>query len=307
MKLKLVAVVFVLAILFVMSSLTSNAQVLDASKLWIKVYGASPAVANMSFGNRLANTTSGQDTGLSFPVEYREQEAPPPSPGFDAVWGSVRGGSQFGSGVRGLLDRQFNGFAGNAAQKDTFKIKFVQGDNADQDISFKWIDAINIALRCDSLVMVYLDPNVGSNVRLNMSSVDTLVIPAAGTNTVSQVLIIKYGCFLVDTDVKKENAAVPENFSLHQNYPNPFNPTTTIRFDILKASTADISVYNVLGQKIATLVSNQLAPGTYSTTWNGTTEGGLAVSSGMYFVRLNARVEGTGETFTALRKLLLMK
>src|SRR5689334_1838684 len=110
MKLKMVAVVFVLAILFVMSSLTSNAQTPDASKFWIKVYGASPAVANMSFGNRSGNTTSGQDTGLTFPVEYREQEAPPPSPGFDAVWGSVRGASQFGSGVRGLLDRQYNGW-----------------------------------------------------------------------------------------------------------------------------------------------------------------------------------------------------
>ncbi len=305
MKLKMVSVVVVLVVLFAVSMSEVQAQGLpDADKFWIRVYGAPPASSNMSFGNRITNTTSGIDNAGTFPTEYKEQEAPPPTPGFDAVWGPVRS-SQFGPGVRGLLDRQFNEWP-NTASRDTFRINFAQADNGDQDISFKWADAAHINARCDSLKMIYFDPNLGSNVTIDMTTTDTLVIPAAGTNGVTFLRIFKYGGFKIDTDVKPENG-LPTTFSLNQNYPNPFNPSTKIVVALPQNAHLELAVYNLLGQKIATVANENRQAGYPEYTWNGTTDNGTPVTSGVYFARLDARTEGTGESFTAMRKLLLMK
>ena len=93
----------------------------------------------------------------------------------------------------------------------------------------------------------------------------------------------------------------PEIFALHQNYPNPFNPVTTIRFDVPEESNVKIDVYNVMGQKVAELVDSYFQPGFYTVNWGGTNTLGSALSSGMYFYRIQAR------DFTAVKKLLLVK
>ena len=94
---------------------------------------------------------------------------------------------------------------------------------------------------------------------------------------------------------------LPEVFALHQNYPNPFNPVTTIRFDIPEESHVKIDVYNVMGQKVAELVDTYFQPGFYTVNWSGENMLGSALSSGMYFYRIQAR------DFTAVKKLLLVK
>lgn len=303
MKLKLVCMSSIIAIGCLILSGLASGQALDGSRLWIRAYGMT--TSSMWFGNRIGNTTSGIDNQASFPVEYREQETPPPPLGFEAIWAPVRS-AQFGSGIRGLLENQFNEWTAET-QKDTFRINFVQGDDPDATIRFKWRSGAGLALRCDSAAIVFFDPDLGANVRINMADTDTLEIPQAGSRGVGFLRIYKYGSKLVDTDVRQESRQVPGAFSLGQNYPNPFNPTTTIRFDIQRASHVEISVYNVLGQKITTLFAGTRNPGTYSTEWNGTTGSGLPVSSGLYFVRMNATVDATAESFTALRKLLLLK
>ena len=101
-------------------------------------------------------------------------------------------------------------------------------------------------------------------------------------------------------------ADLPTEFALEGNYPNPFNPSTTIRFDIQRAAQTDIAVFDILGRRIATLVGAQLAPGTYSTTWNGTNDIGLAVASGMYLVRMSA-LDEQGASFSAMKKIVVMK
>ena len=79
-------------------------------------------------------------------------------------------------------------------------------------------------------------------------------------------------------------ANLPEAFALKQNYPNPFNPTTNIDFEIANATNVDIVVYDVLGQKVATLVNNQFhQTGSYSITFNASN-----LSSGIYFYTLKA-------------------
>ena len=75
---------------------------------------------------------------------------------------------------------------------------------------------------------------------------------------------------------------IPEQFGLEQNYPNPFNPSTTISYQLPKVSSVSLSVFNTLGQQVATLVDEKKEPGYYTVRWNAT------VPSGIYFYRLHA-------------------
>jgi hypothetical protein len=90
---------------------------------------------------------------------------------------------------------------------------------------------------------------------------------------------------------------------LAQNYPNPFNPTTQIRYSIRERGHVSLNIYNVVGQRVRTLVNIAQAPRTegYTVTWDGCSDAGDAVSSGVYFYKLST----TG--FTKTRKMVLLK
>ncbi len=100
---------------------------------------------------------------------------------------------------------------------------------------------------------------------------------------------------LTAVNEQKTNTVV-SSFQLYQNYPNPFNPLTTIRFDMLKGQPINISVYNVLGQKVATLFDGFKKAGKGFVEWNAVDQ-----SSGLYFCRISS------EGFTMTRKMLLSK
>ncbi len=89
---------------------------------------------------------------------------------------------------------------------------------------------------------------------------------------------------------------IPEKFVLEQNYPNPFNPSTIINFSIPVASTLQLEVYNMLGEKVGTLFSGTLEPGRYS--YNFIAKG---FPSGVYFYKLSA------DKFISFRKMLLIR
>lgn len=99
---------------------------------------------------------------------------------------------------------------------------------------------------------------------------------------------------------------VPREYALSQNYPNPFNPETTIRYSLPQASEVTLKIYNVLGQRIRTLVDGRKEAGNYSIQWDGLSDRGQNVSSGVYFVEIRASVEGKLE-FVQRRKMLMMK
>jgi hypothetical protein len=96
-------------------------------------------------------------------------------------------------------------------------------------------------------------------------------------------------------------AAVPAGYALSQNYPNPFNPVTSIRYDLRQAGDVRLSVYDVLGQMVRTLVDGHRSPGTYSAVWDGKDAIGGEAASGVYFVRLQA-----GD-FHAVSKMALVR
>ena len=99
------------------------------------------------------------------------------------------------------------------------------------------------------------------------------------------------------TSVIRTNSAQPAKFSLEQNYPNPFNPMTTIQFQIANPAKVSLIVYNVLGQKVATLVDGAKQAGTYQAQFDAS-----RLSSGVYFYRLAA--DGN---FLETRKMMLLK
>lgn len=98
-----------------------------------------------------------------------------------------------------------------------------------------------------------------------------------------------------------ELAALPVGVALLPNYPNPFNPTTTIEFSLPMKSSARLTVYNVLGQQVRTLIDSELAAGTHMVEWDGTDSGGSHVASGIYFYRLST------DAGVASRKMLLLQ
>jgi hypothetical protein len=106
------------------------------------------------------------------------------------------------------------------------------------------------------------------------------------------------------TSVEEVSSAVPASFSLAQNYPNPFNPTTTIGFRVSEPSRVTLTIYDLLGETIATLVDKDLAPGSFEATWDARSR-----ASGVYFCRLQARSSDgrAAGTFTQTNKLLLQK
>jgi len=89
--------------------------------------------------------------------------------------------------------------------------------------------------------------------------------------------------------------------NLLQNYPNPFNPSTTIAFENAKEGIVNITIYNLKGQKVKTVVNKPFSAGSHIVEWNGTDEQGIAVSSGVYFYRMEM-----GD-YVFVRKMVMVK
>lgn len=101
---------------------------------------------------------------------------------------------------------------------------------------------------------------------------------------------------------EEELSAIPNSYSLDQNFPNPFNPSTQIRFSLPETANVSLTIFNVLGEKIMTLVNNEsLNSGTHTFTWNGRNEYGQVVPSGVYFYRVNS------PKFTETKKMMMLK
>jgi hypothetical protein len=94
---------------------------------------------------------------------------------------------------------------------------------------------------------------------------------------------------------------IPKRFDLRQNYPNPFNPITSIDYNLPTSAAVDLAVYNLLGQRIKTLVSGTQPVGDHEVIWDGTDENGLRVASGIYLCLFVAGGQ------RATRKMCLMR
>lgn len=120
------------------------------------------------------------------------------------------------------------------------------------------------------------------------------VVGASGYLRSSMITTIKYT--RKPTSVEERPLDVPFTHTLHQNYPNPFNPSTAIEFELRVSSNVELTIYNILGQEVATLINETLPSGNYKLTWEAN-----GAPSGVYYYRLH-----TGN-FTQLRKMVLIR
>jgi hypothetical protein len=98
---------------------------------------------------------------------------------------------------------------------------------------------------------------------------------------------------------------IPARTELLDNYPNPFNPATTLRYALSAESKVEIRIHNILGQTVRTLVDDLVPAGQHSVVWNGNSDIGREVTSGIYFVTMHAR---NGEqNMIQSRKILLLR
>ena len=120
------------------------------------------------------------------------------------------------------------------------------------------------------------------------------------------------GTFVIlvsDVNDQTGSREAPSEFTLSQNHPNPFNLSTQIDFTLKHSGFVSLNIYDILGRKVKTLVSENLSAGYKSVLWDGRNDSGENISSGVYFYRLkviSSPSTGTGD-FSETRKLLLLK
>ncbi|MCK4639966.1 MAG: T9SS type A sorting domain-containing protein [Candidatus Marinimicrobia bacterium] len=95
--------------------------------------------------------------------------------------------------------------------------------------------------------------------------------------------------------------AAPREFRLYPNYPNPFNPLTTISYDLPEEGYVELTVYNMRGEKVTTLMQGKQEAGSYQMNWDGTDRKGEIVSSGIYFLRI------VSENFYKTNKMIFIR
>lgn len=138
----------------------------------------------------------------------------------------------------------------------------------------------------------------------------SLVGQAAAGIPVSSNFRHGVGFWFADTGIKIPNSTeetedfsdpLPVKFELHQNYPNPFNPSTTIAYALPLATHVTVDVFNILGQKMVSLVDEVQEAGSHKVVWNATDNTGGQVSSGVYIYRIVA------DRFVQTRTMALVK
>ncbi len=103
------------------------------------------------------------------------------------------------------------------------------------------------------------------------------------------------------TDVSSPDLPLPHTSALSQNYPNPFNTSTVIDYTVERHAQIQVEVYNILGQKVRTLVNENMMPGKYQAEWDGNDANGNPVASGVYLYKIKS------DNFAETRKMLLLK
>ena len=101
--------------------------------------------------------------------------------------------------------------------------------------------------------------------------------------------------------LEERDSMLPQSFALEQNFPNPFNGSTMIHFALPANEEVELAVYNLMGQKVATLVEGAREAGIYTIHWDGRDVSGRALATGVYLYRLQAGAQ------TETRKLLLLR
>ena len=190
-------------------------------------------------------------------------------------------------------------------------IEWIGSSGADSDCGDGCEDGQSISLGKDeTVVKTYtwtLDEEPPANADPNVNPVSwdeknikiVAFVQDFGTGEILQsAMIARTGGVHTGVD---DGTLLPETISLHQNYPNPFNPSTTISYDLRQQSPVTLAVYDLLGNRVTTLVQKAHDSGAHTSLWDGTDDSGRQVSAGVYLYRIEAG------TFSQTRKMQLLK
>ncbi|KPJ64412.1 hypothetical protein AMJ44_12865, partial [candidate division WOR-1 bacterium DG_54_3] len=121
--------------------------------------------------------------------------------------------------------------------------------------------------------------------------------------TESLYAVVEYAIMIGQkpTLVAEEEVETPRFFELFQSFPNPFNNHTVIKYSLSKATDVSLVIYNILGQKVRTLVRKEKQSGLVTVIWDGKDDSGRNLSSGIYFYRLQAG------KFAQTKRMVLLK
>jgi hypothetical protein len=147
--------------------------------------------------------------------------------------------------------------------------------------------------------------SAGDSLVINVNFSPTAYMPYAGEliitsdDPLASLIIIPLSG--AGDNVANEDQINPVITELRGNYPNPFNPTTTISFSLKNKSAVKLDIYNLLGQKVRTLVNGEMAAGVQNVTWNGRDGNNRPVASGVYFYKMQSG------KYTSTKKMIMMK
>jgi len=175
----------------------------------------------------------------------------------------------------------------------------IEMDYADEESSPNRISLKSGNKELGQLLIEYADLNANPRPKLSLGTK-----PLTRENT---TITIGYAFYSLDHQLLREGistielVAVPDQYALHQNYPNPFNPITRIEYDTPENTLVNITIYDILGREVRTLVDDDIKAGYHSVQWNGRTDSGALAGTGMYFYRISA-----GD-FHSVKKMVLLK
>jgi len=115
------------------------------------------------------------------------------------------------------------------------------------------------------------------------------------------ILSVTDGAITTSVKERSHQAEIPQAYALLQNHPNPFNPATEIDYELSKESQVVLAVFNLLGQKVKTLVNGKVKAGKHTVHWNGKDETGKSVPSGFYVYRMEAAGAAYEKRMTLLK------
>ncbi len=284
MKLKVISVA-ILIVLLAGTMLSQEYKIL----LTVTDSNTPPTVHTATFGWHV-NATHCMDAALG------EQEGPPAPPDFHILFGRFRAsgltedcfpaGGMYGPEVKPYDIRKWT--LGQSI-RDTFRLVFNDAGKAMWPITVSWAPITEPSIT--SLRM----KEFGTS---DLEEVDML---AATSFVLDDPDLVRLNIFTQTILNVEEIGGLPNDFKLEQNYPNPFNPSTEILFSIKNTSNVKISVYNVIGQLVNTLVDEQMNAGNYSVKWDATN-----YANGIYYIKMNT-VNQNGEIFNSVKKSVLIK
>ncbi len=185
-------------------------------------------------------------------------------------------------------------------------------ESVDGLVELKWVTASET--NNAGFYIEYSDSEEGPFTRLNSEMISGLgtdnngrdyaftdEFGEVGEKRYYRLVDVDYNGNMMTHDVVSTTVTAPKEYALEQNFPNPFNPETTIKYKVKEAGTVNISIYNMAGQLVRTLVNRQMKPGSYDLVWDAKDNNGQHVSSGTYFYRMQAN------NFSKVQRMQLLR